>query len=137
MKLFLDVIQFLHYLMQPLPHIENIYHLYFFGFVAFFFFILSLESAYDLLHLKLIQWHLKIQRLKWIKYKINFCHWCFWIALTSWKKCFEKFINNITLQEIINSILLLFKCITCSSSASFKEIKLIAIVNWIFSMYQI
>ena len=30
------------------------------------------------------------------------------------------------------SMLSLFECITCSSSLSLEEIKLIAIVNWIF-----
>ena len=33
---------------------------------------------------------------------------------------------------ILISMLLLFECITCSSSLSMEEIKLFAIVNWIF-----
>ena len=49
------MIQFFHNLMQSLPHIENIYHLYNFGFiVAFFFFIQSGESLYDPPRLKFI-----------------------------------------------------------------------------------
>ena len=36
------------------------------------------------------------------------------------------------LSLIVTSLLSLFECITCSSTSSLEEIKLIAIANWIF-----
>ena len=57
MKLFLDAIQFLYNLMQPLPRIENIYHIHFLDLLLRFF-IQSGESIYEPSRLKFILWHL-------------------------------------------------------------------------------
>ena len=72
-------------------------------------------------------------QFNWIKNKLTSFHWFFWITLISWTKWLKKFINN-SISIIIRCIfyITLFECITRSSSASFEEIKLIAIVNWIF-----
>ena len=67
-----------------------------------------------------------IQQLEWIENKITsslmFLHQ---FGIFEEKKL-KKFIN-----QVINSVLSLFECITtCSSSTSLEQIKLIAIVNW-------
>ena len=81
-----------------------------------------------------ILWHLKHE--SWTESKIK-------SLLIDLSKSFcylEKYALNslsttsFTLSELINSVLLPFACITCFFSASFEEIKLIAIVNWIFDV---
>ena len=44
-------------------------------------------------------------------------------------------ITSSTLLLVMISMLSLFECITCSSSLSLEEIKLIAIVNWVFHVF--
>ena len=64
------------------------------------------------------------------KDKITTSHWCFQFSLISIKKWLRNFFNNFIC--FINFKLSLFVYITRSSSWSSKDIKLIAIVNWIF-----
>ena len=49
--------------------------------------------------------------------------------LVSIKKWLREFFSNFSMFSSVTS---LFKCITCSSSRSLKQKKLIAIVTWIF-----
>ena len=73
----------------------------------------------------------------YIWYKISTFHGCFQSNLIFRKKWWKKFIYNI-IYFIINhdSLLLLFQCMTHTHTHStllpLEEIKLIAIVNWIF-----
>ena len=46
MKIFLDVIQFLHNLMQQFLRIENTYRLYFLDLIMIFSFLSNLEKQY-------------------------------------------------------------------------------------------
>ena len=72
-SLFLDAIQFLYDLMQPLPHIENIYDHHFFGFI-YVFFIQSGRINIWTTKFKRYLVTLIIQKLPWVKNKTTSCH---------------------------------------------------------------
>ena len=102
MKLFLDAIQLIHILMQPLP---DIYYLYFFIYRSFIISIFFIYCGFFLFYavwkiniwiptLKIYLVTFIIQKLNWVQNKITPSHWCFKNNSLSWKKWFEKFINN-------------------------------------------
>ena len=129
---FAGLFLFLHDLMQQLPHTENIYHLHFSS-LLFALFIQSGESIYDHPRLKLILWHLKYNN--WTESKLKLLPLIdvsklVWYLERSDSK--SSLITSFALSFGINFIFSLFECITRSSSISLEEIKLIAIVNWIF-----
>ena len=129
MKLFLDAIQFIHNLMELLPHIENIYHLHFLDLLCFLWTNIWTTTS------KIYFMAFVIHQLNWINNIITFSHWRFQISLISWTKLL-KHSNSLSTTsfasvKFVNFSLLLFECITCSFLASFENIKLIVIVNWI------
>ena len=82
--------------------------------------------------IKIILWYLWYN--KWTKSKTNSLSVIesklFWyLFLSEWR---SSFVASSTSSLIMTSMLLLFECITCSSSLSMEWIKLFAIVNWIF-----
>ena len=98
--------------------------------VALLFFIQLGDSICDPIRLKLILRHLQYN--SWTESNIKL------LPLIGFSKPIwyldSKVNQQIHLHYIINSAMLLFECVTRSSSASLEEIKLIAIVNWIFHM---
>ena len=134
MKFFLDVIQYLHNLMQQ-SHILKTFIIFLFRIYCcfFLFFILSGESIYDPPRLKFILWHL--QSSNWTEPKVNILPLIvlsklFWYLERSESKS-SSTTSFASLQDI-NFILLLIECIIRSFSESIEKIKLITIVNWIF-----
>ena len=119
--------------MQQLLHIESIYHLYFSELLLLFSFLSSLENQYITPTFKFYLVTFIIQKLNWFDNKITHSHWCFQTNLVSWKKWVEMLINNFICIIIWhNFYIVALRVITCSSSTSLEETKLIAIVNWIF-----
>ena len=74
--------------------------------------------------------------MKWVENEISPSHWCFnsvWYLKRGDPK--SLLTTSFALSYDTNFILLLFECITHSSSSSLEEIKVIAIVNWMFYVY--
>ena len=95
MKLFLYPIQFFHNSVQQLMCIENIYCLYFFDLLFFFFFIQIGESIYKPAQLKFALWH--FWYYGWTESKIKSVPFTGFllIFLIYWAKWLKEFINNI------------------------------------------
>ena len=94
MKFILDAIQFFPNLMQPLPHIENIYHLHFFIYCCFLLlypvWIINIWTATS----KICFIKLAIHQLSWIMNKMISSHRCFQISMISWTKWINSSIHN-------------------------------------------
>ena len=109
-------------LMWLLSHIENIYHRHF------------LDSLLLLLFFYLV-WRINIWSTSWTVSKIKSLPLIDVSKLIWFLKRSDSKISStasFALLQCMNSILSLFECITRSSSTSFKEIKLIAFIDWIF-----
>ena len=121
--------------MQQLLHTYKIYCLHFLSQLWPFYFLSSLGiniwSTTFIIYLMTFVMH----KFDLIKNKITSSHWCFYIILISQRKWLKEFINNF-INLIIRCKLLLVEYITCSF-VSFEEIKLIAIVNWIFHVSEL
>ena len=72
-----------------------------------------------------------------IKYEITTFHWLFKPDLIPTKKWSKKFYKFIYLIIIMICMLLLFECITCSSSWFLEDVKLNNMVSWIFHVSDI
>ena len=107
MLFFADLFSFLQNVMQLLERIESIYYL----FCSLFCVLSNQENLYMIQH----DSELFYEIYNIIK-----------------KSCF---ITSSASSLIMISILSLFERITCFSSLSMEEIKLFAIVNWIFHMW--
>ena len=99
--------------------------------IAFSFFTQPEESIHDPPCLKFTSWHLESK--SWTESNLFLS-----LMLLNYFDILKKSdlksssTTTLTLSKLINVGLLLFACIMRSSSASFEEIKLIAIDNWIF-----
>ena len=133
MKLFRDQIQFLHNVMQQLLRIEkNTYCLYFSDLMLVFTFLSTVENQY----MNHLVWNLlydicntSIELIQKIK-----SHRLIHVSKFTWnlEQSYLKSSSITLFAQCVNFILSLLECITHSSSTSFEEINLIAIVNWVF-----
>ena len=129
----LHVIQFLHSSVQQLLCIENIYNLNFLDLLLLFCFLSSWRINIWAITFNIYFMAFVRHDLNWIKNKITSCHWCFSISLIYWTKWLKLFITNficITLRCKFNIVATWMH--SRFFSVSFEEIKLIAIVSWIY-----
>ena len=102
---------------------------------CFFIFYPTWRIIFEPVRLKFVLRHLKYN--SWIKSKIKSLHLSdfsklFWFLKANWKKKRSSATTSFKLSKVLNSVLLLFKCIRRFSSSFLEEIKLNAIANWAF-----
>ena len=95
MNIFLDVIHFLHNLIQQLLHIEDICHCIPKIYNSFFLFYLVCRINILTVTLKMYFMTFAIHQLNWLKNKIISSHWFFYTSSISWTKWLKEFINNL------------------------------------------
>ena len=123
--------------MQPLPHIEKIIVSIFRIYCYFFPFNPVLRINIWTTTSKIYLMTFVIRQLNWNKNKIT----SFYVSKFPWylEQSDSKSSSTTSFVSLLRCkfyFILLLECIIRSSSASFEEIKLIVIVNWIFHLQE-